>query len=197
MKIGYVRVSTIVQVEGYSLDEQKRKLTEAGCERIFEDVMSGAKKNRTGLDSMMENLRSGDVVVVCKLDRLGRSLANLNSLMNQFAENGIGFESLAESIDTGSITGRLMFNILGSIAEFERELIQERTQAGIAQARKNGVKFGPPVKVDKKMIQRAVKLAKNKELSSKEKAAVLGVARSTYYRLLQQAQDLGLMEEAK
>ena len=192
MKIGYVRVSTNVQVDGYSLDEQKEKLLAVGCEKIFEDVMSGSKKDRPALNSMLEAVRSGDVVVVAKLDRLGRSLSDLIWLMDEFNDRGVGFVSLNDAIDTNSVSGRLMFNVLGAIAEFERELIIERTQAGIARARANGVKFGAPVKVDEKMVRKAVKLKDNNDLSSAEKAAVLGVARSTYYRLLKQADELAL-----
>lgn len=192
MKIGYVRVSTNVQVDGYSLDEQKEKLLAVGCEKIFEDVMSGSKKDRPALNSMLEAVRSGDVVVVAKLDRLGRSLSDLIWLMDEFNDRGVGFVSLNDAIDTNSVSGRLMFNVLGAIAEFERELIIERTQAGIARARANGVKFGAPVKVDEKMVKKAVKLRDNNDLSSAEKAAVLGVARSTYYRLLKQADELAL-----
>lgn len=193
MKIGYVRVSTAVQVDGYSLDEQKAKLRAAGCEKIFEDVMSGAKKDRLGLSNMLEAVREGDTVVVVKLDRLGRSLANLLELMTEFENRGVVFVSLSESIDTSTAIGRMMFNILGSIAEFERELIIERTQAGIAQARAAGVKFGAPVKLDLKMVKRAVELKHNEKLSSREKAAVLGVSRASFYRLLKQAGELGLL----
>ena len=192
MKIGYVRVSTNVQVDGYSLDEQKEKLLAVGCEKIFEDVMSGSKKDRPALNSMLEAVRSGDVVVVGKLDRLARSLSDVFWLMDEFNDRGVGFVSLNDAIDTNSVSGRLMFNVLGAIAEFERELIIERTQAGIARARANGVKFGAPVKVDEKMVKKAVKLRDNNDLSSAEKAAVLGVARSTYYRLLKQADELAL-----
>lgn len=193
MKIGYVRVSTAVQVDGYSLDEQKAKLRAEGCEKIFEDVMSGAKKDRPGLKNMLDAVRAGDVVMVVKLDRLGRSVSDLNSLMTELKDAGVEFVSLAEKIDTNTITGRLMFNILGSIAEFERELIIERTQAGIAQARAAGVKFGAPVKLDMKMVKRAVELKDNEKLSAREKAAVLGVSRASFYRLLKQAEDLGLL----
>lgn len=193
MKIGYVRVSTAVQVDGYSLDEQREKLRAAGCERIFEDVVSGAKKDRAGLSSLLDAIREGDTVVVVKLDRLGRSLANLLDLMTEFESRGVVFVSLSESIDTSTAIGRMMFNILGSIAEFERELIIERTQAGIAQARAAGVKFGAPVKLDMKMVKRAVELKDNEKLSAREKAAVLGVSRASFYRLLKQAEELGLL----
>lgn len=194
MKIGYVRVSTAVQVEGYSLEQQKQKLRDAGCEKIFEDVQSGAKKHRAGLEAMKQSLRSGDVVVVCKLDRLGRSLANLNSLMDEFRQLGVDFVSLAESIDTNSVSGRLMFNILGSIAEFERELIMERTQAGIAEARKNGVKFGRPSSVDDAKVRQAVKLYHNDDVSSSMAAKALGVSRASYYRLIDRAKELGMFD---
>lgn len=194
MRIGYARVSTAVQLEGYSLEQQKAKLLEAGCEKVYSDVMSGAKKSRPGLDSLMDVLREGDVVVVCKLDRLGRSLSDLNSLLDSFKSLGVEFVSLAESIDTGSITGRLMFNVLGSIAEFERELIMERTRAGIDEAKRNGVKFGRPKMTDSRMVRKAVKLYQNPALSAKDAAAVLGVSRGTFYRLLDEAKALGLLE---
>lgn len=193
MKIGYVRVSTAVQVDGYSLEQQKEKLREAGCEKIFEDVMSGAKKERPGMNSLLEAVREGDTVVVVKLDRFGRSLANLLELMTDFDKRGVVFVSLSESIDTSTAIGRMMFNILGSIAEFERELIMERTQAGIAQARAAGVKFGRPSKVNDVLVKKAVKLYRNDEISSVEAARVLGVSRASYYRLLDRAKDMGLL----
>lgn len=192
MKIGYVRVSTAVQVDGYSLEQQKEKLREAGCEKIFEDVMSGAKKERPGMSSLLEAVREGDTVVVVKLDRFGRSLANLLELMTDFDKRGVVFVSLSESIDTSTAIGRMMFNILGSIAEFERELIMERTQAGIAQARAAGVKFGRPSKFNDVLVKKAVKLYRNDEISSVEAARVLGVSRASYYRLLDRAKDMGL-----
>lgn len=195
MKIGYMRVSTAVQVEGYSLDEQRMKLENYGCEKIYEDVMSGAKRDRPGLNNAMDALRAGDELVVCKLDRLGRSMKDLFSLMERFNDSDVSFVSLSGNIDTKSITGRLMFNVLGSIAEFERELIMERTLEGIESARANGVKFGRPAKTDDAMVRKAVKLYWNDDITSGEAAKALGVSRGHYYRLISKARDLGMFED--
>jgi DNA invertase Pin-like site-specific DNA recombinase len=140
MTIGYARVSTQEQ----TLDLQKDALLKAGCDRVFEDTMSGAKAERPGLQEALDFIREGDVLVVWKLDRLGRSLKNLIELVTDLDTRGIGFRSVTESIDTTTSGGRLIFHIFGALAEFERSLIRERTQAGLAASRARGRRGGRP-----------------------------------------------------
>src|SRR5512135_78890 len=127
MLVGYARVST----EDQNLDLQRDALTEAGCERIFTDVASGAKDDRTGLAEALAFLRPGDTLVVWKLDRLGRSLKHLIETVTTLQAHQVGFRSLQESIDTTTSGGKLIFHVFGALAEFERDLIRERTQAGL------------------------------------------------------------------
>jgi DNA invertase Pin-like site-specific DNA recombinase len=131
MTIGYARVSTQEQ----TLDLQKDALTKAGCEEIYTDTMSGAKAERPGLQETLSFIRPGDVLVVWKLDRLGRSLKNLIEVVTDLETRGVGFRSVTESIDTTTSGGKLIFHIFGALAEFERNLIRERTQAGLLAAR--------------------------------------------------------------
>jgi DNA invertase Pin-like site-specific DNA recombinase len=131
MLIGYAQVSTPDQ----TLNPQKDALQKAGCDRIFTDTASGAKAERKGLDEALGYVRSGDTLVVWRLDRLGRSLPHLIATMTDLEERGIGFKSLTENIDTTTSGGKLIFHIFGALAEFERNLIRERTQAGLTAAR--------------------------------------------------------------
>jgi DNA invertase Pin-like site-specific DNA recombinase len=140
MIVGYARVSTSDQ----TFDLQKDALTRAGCERIFTDTMSGARAERPGLVQAFTFTRAGDILVVWKLDRLGRSLRNLIDVVTELETLGIGFRSVTESIDTTTSGGKLIFHIFGALAEFERDLIRERTQAGLAAARARGRKGGRP-----------------------------------------------------
>ena len=146
MKIGYARVSTYEQ----NLDLQTDALEKAGCEQVFHDQISGAKTKRPGFDEALSYLRSGNILVVWRLDRLSRSLKHLIETVNLLEEKGIGFQSLQESIDTTTSGGKLIFHIFGALAEFERNLIRERTQAGLAAARARGRKGGRPKSLDKK-----------------------------------------------
>ena len=134
MKIGYARVSTRDQ----KLDLQVDALKRAGCERIFKDVASGSRTARPALDELLGQLRAGDVLVIWKLDRMGRSLRHLVDLVGDLVARDIGLLSLNDPIDTTSAQGRLVFNLFASLAEFERELIRERTQAGLTAARARG-----------------------------------------------------------
>ena len=143
MIIGYARVSTFEQ----TLDLQQDALAAAGCERFFTDTISGGKSDRPGLTEAIDYVRPGDVLVVWRLDRLGSSLKNLIEVMTKLNERGIGFRSLTEQIDTTTPGGKLIFHIFGSLAEFERDLIRERTQAGLAAARARGRKGGRPKKL--------------------------------------------------
>src|SRR6266542_4872487 len=140
MDVGYARVSTLEQ----NLDLQKDALTKAGCERIFTDRISGAKSERPGLTDALSFVRKGDVLVVWKLDRLGRSLQQLIETVTGLATRGIEFRSLTEQIDTTTPGGKLIFHIFGSLAEFERDLIRQRTMAGLAAARARGRAGGRP-----------------------------------------------------
>jgi DNA invertase Pin-like site-specific DNA recombinase len=150
MFIGYARVSTHEQ----TLNLQKDALEKAGCNKIFTDTASGAKTERIGLDEALHYVRRGDTLVVWRLDRLGRSLPHLIATMTSLEERGIGFKSLTENIDTTTSGGKLIFHIFGALAEFERNLIRERTQAGLTSARARGKKGGRPtvVTVQKRSI---------------------------------------------
>src|SRR5208282_1563164 len=139
-----------------NLDMQKDALSRAGCEKIMEDVISGKTESRTGLDRAHELLREGDVLVVWRLDRLGRSLKHLIELMTELEQQKVGFQSLQESIDTTTPGGKLVFHIFGALAEFERNLIRDRTKAGLEAARARGRKGGRPKKLSTQ--QRAVAL---------------------------------------
>jgi DNA invertase Pin-like site-specific DNA recombinase len=140
MLIGYARVSTHEQ----TLNLQRDALTTAGCSKIFTDAASGAKTERNGLDAALAYVRKGDTLVVWRLDRLGRSLPHLITTMTDLEERAIGFKSLTENIDTTTSGGKLIFHIFGALAEFERNLIRERTQAGLTAARARGKKGGRP-----------------------------------------------------
>lgn len=139
MKIGYARVSTRDQ----HLDLQRTALSEAGCERIFEEQVSGVG-DRTELKAALQYLREGDCLVVYKLDRLGRSMRDLLDIIEQLRQRDISLVSIRDNIDTGSTTGKLVLHIFSALAEFERDLILDRTSEGRREARKRGVKFGRP-----------------------------------------------------
>ncbi|MBD1835266.1 recombinase family protein [Cyanobacteria bacterium FACHB-472] len=181
-KIGYCRVSSNDQ----TLNLQKNALKKAGCEKIFSDTVSGAKESRPGLDQCLDQLRPGDTLVVWRLDRLGRSLKHLLTLVEDFSARGIGFISLTEAIDTTTSGGKLVFSIFGAIAEFERQIIRERTNAGLAAARARGRKGGRKEQHNSKKIVTAVKLADTSPDTISEICKQLGISRSTYYRRRQQ-----------
>ncbi len=151
MKIGYARVSTKDQ----SLSMQVEALIAAGCDKIHEEIASGAKTARPVLDEILRNLREGDTVVIWKLDRLGRNLSNLIDLAATLMEKKVGLLSLNDPIDTTTAQGRLIFGFFASLAEFERELIRERTQAGLKSARARGRKGGRPKGMSQDAIQKA------------------------------------------
>ena len=180
MKIGYARVSTLDQ----SLDLQLDALHQAGCDRIFQDVVSGAKVSRPGLDEALDYLRSGDTLVVWRLDRLGRSLPHLIQSVKALEERGIGFHTLQESINTSTSGGKLIFHIFGALAEFERNLIQERTEAGLLAARARGRNGGRPRSLDEKKVQLLYKLYDEKQHSVPELCDMLGISKTTLYDYL-------------
>jgi len=183
MKIGYVRVSTKEQ----QMDLQIDALHDYGCEKIYKEVVSGAKAERIELNNIIENLREGDVVVVYKLDRLGRSLKHLVELVALFNDKKVGLVSLNDPIDTTTPQGRLVFNIFSSLAEFERELIRERTNAGLASARARGKKGGRPKGLSKE-AQAKAKMAESlyisKEYTIKEICNNLSISSNTLYSYL-------------
>lgn len=177
---GYARCST----EEQNLDLQRDALRAAGCGPLYEDYgVSGAARKRPALEVALASLKKGDVLVVWKLDRLGRSLSHLIQVIGTLAERGIGFRSLTEAIDTGSATGKLLFHILGALAEFERSLLIERTRAGIAAARKRGQHLGRPSAMTRAQILHARELL-DQGKTQMEVASIVGVARSTLNRTL-------------
>lgn len=178
MLVGYARVSTADQ----SLDPQLDALREAGCERLYHDQASGAKTDRPGLDEALKYARPGDTLVVWRLDRFGRSLKDLVARMDDLHERGVGFRSLTEGIDTTSAAGKLVFHVFGALAEFERELIRERTMAGLKAARARGRKGGRPRKLDGRKLELASKLMADPEVSVAEVCEAVGVSPATLYR---------------
>ncbi len=183
MKIGYARVSTKDQ----SVLMQVEALKEAGCTRVHEEIVSGTKTARPVLDEIMRNLREGDTLVIWKLDRLGRNLAHLIHLTNTLMEKKVGLISLNDPIDTTTAQGRLVFGIFASLAEFERELIRERTQAGLKSARARGRKGGRPKGLTPEAIEKATiaeALYKNGSIPVKKIAEQLGISKTTLYLYL-------------
>jgi len=184
MLIGYARVST----QDQQLGAQEDALRQAGCERIYTDKVSGTRADRPGLAQALDVLRKGDSLVVWKLDRLGRSLSHLVQLVNDLKDQGIGFKSLQENIDTTSGVGKLVFHLFASLAEFERDLIRERTQAGLVAARARGKKGGRPKVMDAKKVTLAQAMYRDKQNSVKDICTTLGIGKTTLYRYLNQAQ---------
>ena len=178
MRIGYARVST----DDQTLDLQRDALKHAKCRQIYEEHASGKNANRPEFDACLKSLREGDTLVVWRLDRLGRSLADLIRLTNELQSRGIELESLTEKIETASPTGKLVFHVFGALSEFERNLIRERTMAGLKAARARGRKGGRPRKLQAKEIKTIRALLKTAEISVQEVAARFGVSRSTLYR---------------
>ncbi|CDG20023.1 DNA-invertase hin [Xenorhabdus poinarii G6] len=176
-KIGYIRVSTHDQ----NCDLQRNALVNANCERIFEDRISGKTANRPGLQQALEYLKTGDTLVVWKLDRLGRNVKDLVALNERLAYGGIHFQSLTDSIDTNSPMGRFFFHIMSALAEMERELIVERTNAGLAAARQQGRIGGRPVSLSEGKCRKARQLLSEGK-SRREIAAVFNVSLSTVYK---------------
>lgn len=180
MLIGYARVSTDEQ----SLSLQREALTAAGCARLFEDqAVSGTARARPGLDAALAVLASGDVLAVWKLDRLGRSLPHLIETIAALGARGVGFRSLTEDINTGSAGGRLIFHIMGALAEFERSLIVERTRAGMRSAKGRGVHVGRKPALSPHQVAHA-RLLLAQGQSAQAIARSLKVGRSTLYRAL-------------
>ena len=179
MIIGYARVSTTDQ----NLDSQLDALGDAGAEKIFQEKISGKSRQRPELERLLEHLRADDVVVVTKYDRLARSLRDLIEIVDQIRAAGAGFRSIGEDIDTTSPTGRLFFHIFGSIAEFERERIVERTREGLASARRRGRVGGRPRALTPEQEEEARRMRDEEHRSAKEIARLFKVSEMTVRRV--------------
>lgn len=177
MLIGYARVSTFDQ----NIDLQEDALKKAGCEKFFFDKVSGTKKERPGLNDAVSHLRKGDTFVIWKLDRLGRSLKNLIDFISRLEEMGIHFQSITDGIDTKTAAGRFFFHVMGALARMERELIVERTKAGLVAARERGRKGGRKRAMTDSKLEAAKKLLAD-GIPPKDVAQNLGVSIPTLYR---------------
>ena len=183
MLIGYARVSTLDQ----NLDLQQDALRKAGCERLFTDVASGSQATREGLEVALGFLRAGDALVVWKLDRLGRSLKQLIDLVLTLETREVGLWSLQERLDTTTSGGKLIFHVFGALAEFERDLIRERTRAGLSAARARGRLGGRPKLLTPEKRKLAVQLYRAKEHSIAEICRLMGISKPTLYSYLAEA----------
>lgn len=183
MVVGYARVSTSEQ----NLDTQEDLLRDNGCERIFSDVASGVRENRSGLNEMLSYLRKGDIVIVYKTDRIFRSLKNMIDLIDKFNEKGVLFKSISEpAFDTTSANGKFIIQIFGAVAEFERNLISERTKTGLEGARKRKKLLGRPVGASKESLEKyqyAKHLYDNKDMSIDKACKQAGISKTTFYRI--------------
>lgn len=184
MLIGYARVSTHDQ----HLDLQEDALKRAGCEKVFVDRLSSTIAERLGLAKVKELLRKGDTLIVWRLDRLGRSLKDLIEWVTYLAQEGVGFRSLQEAIDTTSPSGKLTSHIFAALAEFECNLIKERTQAGLAAARARGRRGGRPKALNKDKRQLAVTLYNQKKLPVKKICEMMGISKPTLYDYVRSSQ---------
>ena len=185
MYIGYARVSTHDQ----NLDLQHDALQQVGCKRIIVDRVSGTVAERPGLRQIKDIVRAGDTLVVWRLDRLGRSIKDLIAWVHWLEQEGAGLKSLQEAIDTTSIGGKLTFHIFAALAEFERQLILERTQAGLKAARARGRVGGRPKALTTSQQKRAVELYQEKRLAVQEICTMMGISKPTLYAYVRQAQS--------
>lgn len=180
MQIGYARVSTLDQ----NLDLQIDALNQAGCKKIFQEKITGTKLKREQLQNAIDYLRAGDVLVIWKLDRLGRSLKDLLLIVNELNQKEIGLKSLHENIDTTTPTGKLIFHIFASLAEFEKDVIKERTNAGLKAARARGRVGGRPKKLTDKQLTLLKTLHQDKNTSLSDISNILGISKKTIYNYL-------------
>lgn len=180
MKIGYARIST----QDQNLELQIDALEKSGCGKIFTDKASGTDGARQGLLNAIEFCRENDSLVVWKLDRLGRSLKQLIETINMLHERKISFVSLQENIDTTTSGGKLIFHVFGALAEFERELIRERTNAGLSSARARGRLGGRPRVMNEKQINLAKSMLANSNIQIKDICEIIGVSKTTFYRYI-------------
>jgi len=180
LKIGYARISTTDQKMHLQIDA----LEKAGCENVFRESASGSKTERAELESAFEKTTSGDTLVVWKLDRLGRSLRDVIDFVERLSQKGVGFQSLTDGIDTSSPTGKFFFHIIGAFSELERDLIRERTRAGLIAAKKRGRVGGQPRAIDPKTFKSALSLYKSNDLSIREICTSLNINSRTLARYL-------------
>jgi DNA invertase Pin-like site-specific DNA recombinase len=187
--IGYARVSTTEQ----HLHLQQDALEKAGCLKIFTDTISGIKAERRGLNDALDYVRDGDTLVVWRLDRLGRSLKDLIERITELHSRNIGFKSLTENIDTTTSGGKLIFHIFGALAEFERDIITERTNAGLTAARARGRQGGRPRSSlsDNRKLQMARQMYEKKTIPVKDICKALGIPRSTFYKYMKTQMRMG------
>ena len=179
MKIGYARVSTKHQRE--SLDQQIALLKSSGCKQIYSEIISGANPKRPELTTLLDRIKAGDTLVITSVDRLGRSLKDLINIINHLKERSINFYSIKEQMDTGTDTGMLMFNMMGSIAEFERSLINRRIYEGVKRAKELGKYKGRSHSVDKSIRQEYVKMLESGNYPVSYLAKMAKVSRQTLY----------------
>ena len=191
MRIGYARVSTADQ----NLDSQIDVLTAAGCERIYEEHASGKNTKRPELKRMREALRAGDVVVVTRLDRISRSVADLSNLLEEFKEQGVKFTALQDPVDTTTASGQLIVDVISAVNQFERNILVERTQEGLSAARARGRKGGRP-SLDEKTVKRMLDLYDSKVMSVNEICETCGVSKTTLYRYVNERDAKGKAAEA-
>jgi DNA invertase Pin-like site-specific DNA recombinase len=187
MHVGYACVNTRVSTKDQTIDLQIDALTQAGCTKVYTEVISGARAERPVLDQLFETLRAGDVLVIWKLDRLGRSLTHLLEIVTDLMTRQVGLKSLNDPIDTTTPQGRLIFNLFASLAEFEREVIRERTQAGLSAARARGRTGGRPKGIPRKAeatAYAAETLYREGRLSAQDIADKLHISKSTLYAYL-------------
>jgi DNA invertase Pin-like site-specific DNA recombinase len=178
-----VRVSTVTQ----TLDQQQEALEAAGVSKTFSDTMSGARDDRPGLAALLDYVREGDTVVVWKLDRLGRSLMHILETVKELTERVVTLVSTTDGIDSSTAAGRMMIGVLGSLAEYERELVKERTALKRQASRSNGTKFGRPKKVADAGHIATAKRMRSDGHTARDVAKYLGVSRATLYRYLSQS----------
>ena len=191
MNIGYARVSTSSQELGL----QKDALTAADCKQIFTDTASGVASNRQGLEQALSYARDGDTIVVWRLDRLGRSIQHLIQTVKELQERNIGFKSLQENIDTTTSGGKLVFHIFGALAEFERDLIKERTMAGLKAARARGHFGGRPRLVTEQQVKRIVKLYEEGTSTVAEICKLYNISSKSFYNYIKQDNNKHLQSE--
>lgn len=181
-KIGYARVSTI----GQKLDVQLEKLTNYGCTKIFEEKISATNLNRPEYKKCLDYIREGDTLVITRLDRLARSVNELSKLADRFNNERINFVVIDQNIDTSTSTGRLMFNMLACIAEFENDLRLERQQEGIQKAKANGIKFGRPKKITEG-IKNEILLDRDRGMTINQISKKFQLGEASIYRILKQS----------
>ena len=188
MNVGYARIST----KNQNINLQEDALKSSGCQEIYTDIASGSKSQRPGLDSALAYLREGDTLVVWKLDRLGRSIQHLIQTVALLNERKIAFKSLQENIDTTSSGGKLIFHMFSALAEFERDLIRERTDAGLKAARARGRLGGRPSLLDNRQIKRMIEMYNEKKNTVGEICKIYEISRQSFYNYLKRQQEIEL-----